>query len=156
MQEINTIDGFRRWMKNGARPAAAIQGLDLRRYTKSLGQTNLNGSYFLSCHLSPKAHINITQSGGLVIADSPHFSFKTHKSHLYGAEELFQGYDHSDPNGYYKTHDQIIYQEYIKDNPNDPPLHTGLFRHLHDHSICLLYTSPSPRDQRGSRMPSSA
>ena len=27
----------------------------------------------------------------------------------------------------------------------------------HDHSIsCLLYTSPSPRDQRGSRMPSSA
>ena len=25
-----------------------------------------------------------------------------------------------------------------------------------DHSICLLYTSPSPRDQRGSRMPSSA
>ena len=25
-----------------------------------------------------------------------------------------------------------------------------------DSSICLLYTSPSPRDQRGSRMPSSA
>ena len=25
-----------------------------------------------------------------------------------------------------------------------------------DHKICLLYTSPSPRDQRGSRMPSSA
>ena len=24
------------------------------------------------------------------------------------------------------------------------------------HGICLLYTSPSPRDQRGSRMPSSA
>ena len=26
----------------------------------------------------------------------------------------------------------------------------------HDTGICLLYTSPSPRDQRGSRMPSSA
>ena len=25
-----------------------------------------------------------------------------------------------------------------------------------DPHICLLYTSPSPRDQRGSRMPSSA
>ena len=24
------------------------------------------------------------------------------------------------------------------------------------HELCLLYTSPSPRDQRGSRMPSSA
>ena len=30
---------------------------------------------------------------------------------------------------------------------------------VHEHveaEICLLYTSPSPRDQRGSRMPSSA
>ena len=27
---------------------------------------------------------------------------------------------------------------------------------LKDSRICLLYTSPSPRDQRGSRMPSSA
>ena len=27
---------------------------------------------------------------------------------------------------------------------------------LKQHKICLLYTSPSPRDQRGSRMPSSA
>ena len=26
----------------------------------------------------------------------------------------------------------------------------------HEDDICLLYTSPSPRDQRGSRMPSSA
>ena len=27
---------------------------------------------------------------------------------------------------------------------------------LRDGMVCLLYTSPSPRDQRGSRMPSSA
>ena len=27
---------------------------------------------------------------------------------------------------------------------------------VHDRITCLLYTSPSPRDQRGSRMPSSA
>jgi len=33
-------------------------------------------------------------------------------------------------------------------------LHTSLLRRaIH---TCLLYTSPSPRDQRGSRMPSSA
>ena len=29
-------------------------------------------------------------------------------------------------------------------------------RHRGEYKICLLYTSPSPRDQRGSRMPSSA
>ena len=27
---------------------------------------------------------------------------------------------------------------------------------ISDYTTCLLYTSPSPRDQRGSRMPSSA
>ena len=29
-------------------------------------------------------------------------------------------------------------------------------RHMGRYKDCLLYTSPSPRDQRGSRMPSSA
>ena len=33
---------------------------------------------------------------------------------------------------------------------------TWLLDHLKDKQACLLYTSPSPRDQRGSRMPSSA
>ena len=33
------------------------------------------------------------------------------------------------------------------------PCYTALMRQAH---ACLLYTSPSPRDQRGSRMPSSA
>ena len=38
-------------------------------------------------------------------------------------------------------------------NKNNPELQEA--RH-HKLLICLLYTSPSPRDQRGSRMPSSA
>ena len=33
--------------------------------------------------------------------------------------------------------------------------HPEIFQVAH-HYFCLLYTSPSPRDQRGSRMPSSA
>ena len=32
----------------------------------------------------------------------------------------------------------------------------GLFAGIYPLWTCLLYTSPSPRDQRGSRMPSSA
>ena len=35
-----------------------------------------------------------------------------------------------------------------------PPVGPALSQH--GVNICLLYTSPSPRDQRGSRMPSSA
>ena len=36
------------------------------------------------------------------------------------------------------------------------PTPIGPFVSVADSQICLLYTSPSPRDQRGSRMPSSA
>ena len=32
----------------------------------------------------------------------------------------------------------------------------GSYKRNGEKNICLLYTSPSPRDQRGSRMPSSA
>ena len=42
------------------------------------------------------------------------------------------------------------YQEFDKQNAKVEIV--DLFHFL----ICLLYTSPSPRDQRGSRMPSSA
>ena len=38
-------------------------------------------------------------------------------------------------------------------NPKMAPYIFGARSGIH---ICLLYTSPSPRDQRGSRMPSSA
>ena len=46
--------------------------------------------------------------------------------------------------------DSIIAE--LIDQYEEPPLHSKgeLFE------TCLLYTSPSPRDQRGSRMPSSA
>ena len=53
------------------------------------------------------------------------------------------------------TEDKLIKQqmddviEVDEDGPDDDD-------NAPDVTICLLYTSPSPRDQRGSRMPSSA
>ena len=38
----------------------------------------------------------------------------------------------------------------------DPPGNVLSLRSTEQDEACLLYTSPSPRDQRGSRMPSSA
>ena len=40
--------------------------------------------------------------------------------------------------------------------PNYIDIDDGDGGSLRMHYVCLLYTSPSPRDQRGSRMPSSA
>ena len=50
--------------------------------------------------------------------------------------------------GQRRSHDRLNDNAYIEDADS------GELRR--PHHICLLYTSPSPRDQRGSRMPSSA
>ena len=70
--------------------------------------------------------------------------------------------------GYMIAGEHEIYYEQCG-NPNGKPavfLHGGpggggseavrRFFNPEAYRICLLYTSPSPRDQRGSRMPSSA
>ena len=68
-------------------------------------------------------------------------------------------YDQADPNiGRVELQggDHVVFRAGLYDetfqNPSD--VNTGTFRGLY--LRCLLYTSPSPRDQRGSRMPSSA
>ena len=46
--------------------------------------------------------------------------------------------------------------EALQDNFIEDSIKRQQFFGASDYSNCLLYTSPSPRDQRGSRMPSSA
>ena len=50
-------------------------------------------------------------------------------------------------------HLQHLNGRYILNKPNDRDLELEI---IDTFQACLLYTSPSPRDQRGSRMPSSA
>lgn len=135
MLEINSKDAFLKWMKNGARPAAAIQGLDLRGQTKALKRTDFTGSIFLSCILSPKGAKAIFKGGGLVIPDSPKFRFPAHRSELYSVEELFDGYELDDASSYQGTYDYAIYAEYKAGGIMHVPLDIDLYRHLHDHSI---------------------
>ena len=54
-----------------------------------------------------------------------------------------------------ETNDVIFYDISVEDsNASDLVVHTGAATSPPDD--CLLYTSPSPRDKRQSRMPSSA
>ena len=47
-------------------------------------------------------------------------------------------------------------KEYIDSRIDEANIDKGIIVLLTGNGNCLLYTSPSPRDQRGSRMPSSA
>ena len=56
----------------------------------------------------------------------------------------------------FQYHSQIYYRAYKDIKEGDELLVWYGDEYARDLGICLLYTSPSPRDQRGSRMPSSA
>ena len=53
----------------------------------------------------------------------------------------------------FQSEEKILPQDL---NPVEQYEFATSFLKVGDYSTCLLYTSPSPRDQRGSRMPSSA
>ena len=70
------------------------------------------------------------------------------KFHRSGTKNIAYLQAKQDGCDYYAFHDvdMLPHDDCDYSHPGDTPKHIA----------CLLYTSPSPRDQRGSRMPSSA
>ena len=96
-------------------------------------------AYDQSKNLIQRWHLN----GRLRYAITPRFSPTSSPEQLSMLGELWTEY----PDCLMQTHlsEQIDELEWVQ----------SLFPSARDY-LCLLYTSPSPRDQRGSRMPSSA
>ena len=67
-----------------------------------------------------------------------------------GSSYTLPSYLYTDPDVYEVEKEKIFYRTWQYVAP------TCFFKEPGDYITCLLYTSPSPRDQRGSRMPSSA
>ena len=63
--------------------------------------------------------------------------------------------------GNQKVYENRVKPNFIRDNQREPATRQEVRQAMNNDPFhcmwsCLLYTSPSPRDQRGSRMPSSA
>ena len=65
-------------------------------------------------------------------------------------------YDYYQPEAYISNSDTFIEKDSAINDEVDRLRHSATHAVLERRDTCLLYTSPSPRDQRGSRMPSSA
>ena len=138
MLEIKSLDAFESWLKSSpetARPAAAIQALDLRALKDNLKGQEFHGSIFLSCTLCRDSTFEIIKAGGVIIPDSQFLSFPAHRERLYSAAEIFEGYRGGGLEDYQRSYDYKVYREFMKDGKLDTPIDVGLFRYLHDHSI---------------------
>ncbi len=136
MQEISTIEKFMEWA--GGSPEcdpAAIQGLDLTSQTELIKSKTFPDSIFLSCKISDVDAGHIVKNAGIVIPDLKGFKFSVHRKALYSVDELFDGFDSANPDGYKETYDYKVYEEYVSQGKSPKLINTSLARRLHDHSI---------------------
>ena len=102
-------------------------------------------------------HLNNIMGGGLLCARGASRLLWDRARHLSRLCRLLQ-----EPESRGLSYGAGVYQQHygIRTFCRQQPPSTAMLEpvtvHLRGISCCLLYTSPSPRDQRGSRMPSSA
>lgn len=135
MKEIDNLSEFEQWLKNLDCPAA-IQSLNLTDYEEKLLDATFPESLFLGCTISNEVAGHIVKTGGQVISKRKDVSFEIHRSKLYSPSELFKGFDIQNEEGYTKTFDYEIYDEYVKTGMENPTsISVSFSRRLHDHSI---------------------
>lgn len=136
MLEIDNIEGFRNWLADKpVSTPAAVQDLDLSKWSEQITRHHFAGSLFLGCVLDNLTAGYITSTGGTVISGDADFQFSIHRSRLYSPEELFKGFNPDDPNGYRSTMDYAVYREYLHEGKRNTRMNVSLARSLHDHSI---------------------
>lgn len=136
MRQIDHLDDFEAWILDGSsRCPAAIQDLDLRKWSEELQKHQFVDSLFLGCEIDTHTAGHIATSGGIVIPDLAEFRFAVHRAHLYSPDDLFAGFDAACEDGYHQTYDYSVYEQYVEHGKRSTNIHVGLARALHDHSI---------------------
>lgn len=143
MKEIDNKTDFSTWLNipSSIFPKVAIQNLDLKEFEELMLEKSYPDALFLGCQFSDTVAGHIVQTGGTVIPASKEVFFKSHLAHLYTREELFEGFDPEDQDGYHKTLDYKIYEQYVDQGKDAPTsIHISLMRRLHDHSVTEALT----------------
>ena len=136
MQQLDELTSVRAWLATPSRGPAAVQDLDLAPFHDVLATQGFPGSLFLGCRLPNGLAAHLVSTGATVIGHFPERTFSVHRSALYTAEELFEGYDPDRMDSFLDTLDHRIFEEYLDDGGPEPiSIAVSLARRLHDHSI---------------------
>ena len=135
MIEITSVEQALAWAQQPDRAAAAFQAIDLRG-VDGFESGGFDGCLFLSCRLSPAQAGYLTTTGATVIRDDPARPFAAHRAALYTPDELFAGFDPTQPDGWASTYDATVYRHWVDSGRQFPDrIDESLARRVHDHSI---------------------
>ena len=104
--------------------------------------------------------VEVSKAGGFGVLGAAGYNAETLETELKWIDEHIDGMPYGvdliAPTSMAITDDNATPDDYLSKVPDQHRDYASTILAQHDIDTCLLYTSPSPRDQRGSRMPSSA
>ena len=112
----------------------ASQGLDLTERTWRLFETDVRCAFFLGCRLEPSGLEYLNNNGAVVFPAMEGMPFRSFRSRLYDADELYEGYEPGDHPSYDLTPDAKSYKQH-KSTAADLDVVATLAERIHDHAI---------------------
>ncbi len=135
MIELETLGAFDEYL-DGHRSLSGIacQGLDLSGRTWRLIEADVRGAFFLGCHFELSGLEYLTDHGACVFPALDGLPFRSFRSGLYDADELYANYVPGDHASYEQTLDALAYASH-KQTAADLNVVATLAERIHDHAI---------------------
>ena len=135
-KEIESLEELKSWFfKKNELNHVVFQNLDLSSFSDELFNKVFSSCVFLGCNIPEKNMMNLIEKGNLIFPEltAPYNPFR---SSLYKADELYTGFDITNPDSYKNTPDHLIYKHYLETGKYNPAsIYESLCRRLHDHAI---------------------
>lgn len=113
-----------------------VTGLDLRGVSLDWSGTSVRDAVFLGCQLDAPVLLDLVGRGALVFPRLEGLPYEPWRTTLYTPEELFRGFDVSEPCTYCDTPDARIYSHFKRTGgAGEAPMLEAFARRLHDHGI---------------------
>jgi predicted Rossmann-fold nucleotide-binding protein len=113
-----------------------LRGFDLRAHAAELVTRDLRGAVLLGCELEPADLARAVLAGALVFPALEGLPYEPWRTGLYTPDELFGGFDPSDPCTYCDTLDARVYRHFrAMGGADEAPMLEAFAQRLHDHGI---------------------
>ena len=137
VKELHDASALSSWLASGAPfDDVVLRGIDLRAHALELVTRDLRGAVLLSCELEPADLARAVLAGALVFPPLTGLPYEPWRTALYTPDELFGGFDPSDPCTYCDTLDARVYRHFrAMGGSDEAPMLEAFAQRLHDHGI---------------------
>lgn len=135
MLELESVEAFDAHLAaHNSLTDVACQGLDLVDRSWALVKADARGAFFLGCRIEPSTLDHLLDQGAVVFPALPDLPFRAFRPTLYTTDELYDGFEPTNPHTYDGTCDARTYRWHLETIADHDVVRT-LAERIHDHAI---------------------